>query len=246
MGRGRSSPAAEAGATGEHPTAARAAAVAPWFVPLIGVICGLIVWDVSPLLGQLSIGIGLIVGGVFFVAASRVRRLTRWTMHAGLAGAAGIPVALVIAAVAVVAERFAPREQLWLGIAFAVAAAAAWTRAVRRREAEWQARAWINEHEVLNLEAGTYDLTRHFQFAEPEQSATSRLVDRWAPVVGPVLIPIFATFGRRGLGDVRDLFILWFAPAVALLFIPTLAKAVVSYSKLRAYERQVGRDIVNR
>lgn len=229
-----------------HPVAARVAVVGPCLTAGLAIVCGGVAWLFNSVVGGVSLVLGFTTAAALVLAADRVRRLTRWTVSAGVVTLAALPVALLSVSLAIAVSRFDPRNWLCAGLAFAALAAALWRRAVTQSDARWAAKSWANEHEVLDLDSGTYDLSRHFQLGESGHSRSAMWLDRWAPALGPSVIALFAGAGRHGLGDIRATFLLCAGPTVFLLFLPPVAQGVVSYQKVREYELRLGRELVNR
>lgn len=234
-----------AGATesGKVPEAARqAAAVGPWFLLGVGAVCGGVSLLFNRPIGMMVLTVCLGPALVLAVAADRVRRLTRWTSGAAVAGAAAFCGGPFAAGVAIATTRFDART-MWIALAAcALAAVVIWRRALRLRGAQWDANRVVNEGEVLDVATATYDVGRNFVYESPTAARTAPL-DRALPLVA------FAATLAAGLSqgqDLRPLLVIAVAPVVLLGFLPALAAGVVTFRKIREYERRTGRTIVNR
>lgn len=186
-----------------------------------------------------------------------IRRRGRLFVGAGVAGALYLQLILLCVGLAAMASLIAAPGALLAGGVAVVAATWRLRTALPLWEAEWEAKRVYIEREVLDLQAGTYDLSRPLNIGPVGRRGTAenggtvvRSPDHAAAVAGRVapIVAVSASFGAvaagNGLGDLRVLALAVLAPLLTVLLTSMLAPSVLIYRRLAEYERRIGRPLL--
>lgn len=219
-----------------------------------GGLFGLLAARYDPAFGTVPL---LASGGLLFVVLmlwGRVRRRARWVGALSGAVVVYLQVCFMFVSLAAVASTAGRLVATAVGVAVCVLIAWRVRRAIPAYDAEWETHRAVNEHEILDLGAGTYDVSRRFvplrgrPGHSPAPADSASVADRAAslsPLIGAAAA-VGSVLAGHGSGDTRALVLGALGATAAVAFAPVLAQAVVHLRRLCGYERQLGRPILNR
>lgn len=225
--------------------------------------------------GRRGIAFGVLVVGIFAVVATQffsraaaavvalyqaallaallvpwslIRRRALWWCGLTVPTASFLYIAFVVPGLAALATVVTPNAFRFTVGCTCLTTSVAALRYFRRYDAAWERSRSENEREVLDLEAGTYDVQRGFVPLVIGGTASPIWIDRVALPLASGVGAVAAAGGAVLVGDVD--YRVWvvgiLSPVLAVLLVQLPVQAIVHLRRLRGYERRLGRPILNR